>query len=160
MQNGIVIKIDNRKTFKAYKKKGFFFKVLERNNKRHGRSARYGGNTRMILGVKIQNKETKEFYCKGGGWNKVDKVWSRLRDAKLAICPHSYYWCGIDSKELNSDFVIINDDGIIERMPVALYFFDYFTRGSKSSYGREKKENIIKQIKQYCKDNKIKLEEI
>ena len=29
---GVVVRINNRKTFKAYKKKGFFFKVLERYN--------------------------------------------------------------------------------------------------------------------------------
>ena len=29
---GVVVRIDNKKSFKAYKKKGFFFKVLERYN--------------------------------------------------------------------------------------------------------------------------------
>lgn len=32
ISEGIVVRIDNKKNFKAYKKKGFFFKVLERNN--------------------------------------------------------------------------------------------------------------------------------
>lgn len=43
---GVVVRINNRKSFKAYKKKGFFFKVLERNNKRYRRSSRYRGGTR------------------------------------------------------------------------------------------------------------------
>lgn len=46
---GVVVRIDNKKSFKAYKKKGFFFKVLERYYKRYGRSARYGGNTRKWI---------------------------------------------------------------------------------------------------------------
>lgn len=115
----------------------------------------------MILGVKIQNKETKEFYCKGGGWNKVGKVWSRLRDAKLAICPHYYGWNnGIDKKELNSEFLIINDDGTQEKIPVALYFLDYFKRELKWGYKKDKIQDVIKQIKKYCKENNIELEDI
>ena len=52
----------------------------------------------MVLAVKIQNRETGEFYCKGGGFGKKGKAWATLGYAKLAICPHSYYWCGIDNK--------------------------------------------------------------
>ncbi len=112
----------------------------------------------MVLAVKIQNKETGEFYCKGGGFGKKGKAWATLGYAKLAICP-TYYTYGINNKELNSDFIIINDDGNIEKMPVALYFLDYFTRELKHTYRKEKVQKIIEQIKQYCKDNNIKLEE-
>ena len=113
----------------------------------------------MVLAVKIQNRETGEFYCKGGGFGKKGKAWTALGYAKLAICPHSYYWCGINSKDLNSDFIIMNDNGIIEKMPVALYFMDYFTRELKHSYDKKKIKNIIEQIKEYCKENNIELEE-
>lgn len=34
VSEGVVVRIENKKVFKAYKKKGFYFKVLERNNKR------------------------------------------------------------------------------------------------------------------------------
>lgn len=112
----------------------------------------------MVLAVKIQNRETGEFYCKGGGFGKKGKAWATLGYAKLAICPHGYYFYGINSEELNSDFIIINDNGTIEKMPVALYFMDYFTREQKHSFNREKIQNIIEQIKQYCKDNNIELE--
>lgn len=60
---GVVVRIDNKKNFKAYKKKGFFFKVLERYYKRYRRSTRYGGNTRMIkfymmIGLPASGKST------------------------------------------------------------------------------------------------------
>lgn len=114
----------------------------------------------MILGVKIQNRETKEFMGKGCRWSNVGKVWSRLRDTKLAICPHYYGWNnGLITKELNSDFLIINDNGTTEKIPVALYFIDYFSRELKHCYNKEKVQNIIEQIMQYCKDNNIELEE-
>lgn len=112
----------------------------------------------MILGVKIQNRETKEFMRKGCGWSKIGKVWSTLRDAKLAICPH-YYAGGISEKELNSDFLIINDDGTIEKTPVAVYFMDYFKRKLKHGYNKENILNIIGQIRRYCNENNIVLEE-
>lgn len=110
----------------------------------------------MVLAVKIQNKETGEFYCKGGGFGKKGKAWTTLGYAKLAICP-KYYRYGIDNKELNSDFIIINDDGTIEKMPVALYFLDYFTRELKHSYDKEGIQNIIKQITEYCKLSNVEL---
>ena len=114
----------------------------------------------MILGVKIQNKETKQYMAKGGGWNNIGKVWSRLRDAKLAICPHYYGWHGgIDMKDLNSEFIIINEDGTQKRIPVALYFMDYFRREFKYGYKKDEIQKIIEQITQYCKENGIELEE-
>lgn len=113
----------------------------------------------MVLAVKIQNRETGEFYCKGGGFGKKGKAWATLGYAKLAICPHSYYYGKLNNKELNSDFIIINDNGTIEKMPVALYFMDYFTRELKHCYNKEKVQNIIEQINKYCRDNNINLEE-
>ena len=68
----------------------------------------------MILAVKIQNRETGEYYYKGGEFGKKGKVWSTLGYAKLAICPSSFAR-NINYKELNSDFIIINDDGTIEK---------------------------------------------
>ena len=114
----------------------------------------------MILGVIIQNKDTKEFMGKGGRWNNTGKVWSRLRDAKIAICPHYYGWTGgIDKKDLNSEFLIINDDGTQERISVAIYFLDYFKRELKWGYRKDKIQEVIEQIEQYCKENNIELED-
>lgn len=116
----------------------------------------------MILGVKIQNRKTKKFRGSGYKFNNIGKVWSRLRDAKLAVCPS--YWYSFDNireykEELDSDFIIINDDGGIERMPVALYYIDFFERQMKHSYRVEKLQKILKEIRQYCKENNIELEE-
>ena len=114
----------------------------------------------MILAVKIQNRETGEFYCKGGGFGKKGKAWSTLGYAKLAICPSTYcYANGVDIKELNSDFIIINDDGTINKEPVAVYFLDYFQRNKKRVYNKEKIENLIEQIKLFCKNNNIEIKE-
>lgn len=114
----------------------------------------------MILGVKIQNRETKQYMGKGISWNKVGKVWSRFRDAKLAICPvYLIYHGSIEGyeKELNSDFIIINDDGTQERKPVAIYFIDYIKRNERW-HNKEKVELILKQISQFAKTNNIELE--
>ncbi len=112
----------------------------------------------MVLAVKIQNRETGEYYCKGGGFGKKGKAWSTLGYAKLAICPSSYSFArNINYKELNSDFIIINDDGTIEKKPVALYFLDYLTRELKSAYNRENIQNLIEQVKGFCKSNNIEL---
>lgn len=114
----------------------------------------------MILGVKIQNRITKEYMTKGGGWNKIGKVWSRLSDAKKAICPFDYrYWENtILLKGLSSDFIIINEEGIIEKMPVAIYFIEYFQRELKRTNRKELVQQYLNQIKQYCKVNNIETE--
>lgn len=85
-------------------------------------------------------------------FGRIGKTWATLRHAKLAICPHylsdfndiQYY-----EKELNSDFIIITDNGI-KKIPVATYFIDYLTRNNK--------KYIVDKIKEYCKNNNINLE--
>lgn len=114
----------------------------------------------MILGVKIQNRETKSFMTRGGGWSKIGNTWANFKNAKLAIYIHPWR---VDkesfikeySRELKSDFIIMSDDGNIERMPVALYFIDYLTRKSKN---HSEIEELIQSVKQYCKENNIELE--
>ena len=110
----------------------------------------------MILAVKIQNRQTKEFYCKGGGFGEKGKAWTTLRHAKTAICPKCYwldfqkkYFIECYKKELNSDFLVITDKGTYT-IPVASYFIDYLTK--KYEF------NIVSDIKKYCKKNNINLE--
>lgn len=121
----------------------------------------------MVIAVKIKNRETEEFrragwYC---SWGKVGKSWVRLRDAKLAVCP-DYWHCNqygdfikAYQKELESDFIIFHDDGKTEEIPVATYFIEKLTRETDEGYGSERAERALKEVKQYCKDNNIKLEE-
>lgn len=85
-------------------------------------------------------------------FGRIGKTWATLRHAKLAICPHylsdfndiQYY-----ERELNSDFIIITDNGT-KKIPVATYFIDYLTRNNK--------KYIVDEIKEYCKNNNINLE--
>lgn len=109
-----------------------------------------------ILAVKIQNRKTKEFYCKGGGFGKKGKAWTTLGYAKTAVYPKCY-WLDHQKKsfierykeELNSDFLVITDKGTYT-IPVASYFVDYLTR--------EHELDIVSNIKKYCKKNNINLE--
>ena len=121
----------------------------------------------MILGVKILNRKTGKYrragwYC---SWNKVGKTWSRLRDAKLSVCPDTWYcnqkgdFIRAYEKELNSDFIIINDDGTTETMPIAKYYIERLTREADGGLGSERAERALEEVKQFCKDNDIRLEE-
>ena len=119
----------------------------------------------MVIGVKIKNRKTGKFrtagYC--GGWNKIGKTWSNLKNAKLAVCPN--YWDYTQNfieayqREIDSDFLIFNDDETSKIMPVAQYFIESLIKEvNRQGYGYEKAENALKEVKKYCKENNIKLE--
>lgn len=123
----------------------------------------------MVIGVKIKNRKTGEFRKAGSysHWNKIGKTWSNLKNVKLSVCPN--YWNYKQSgdfikayqNELNSDFLIFNDNGTSETIPVAQYFIEKLTKEhEEGGYGTEKAEMALKEVKQYCKENNIKLKEI
>ena len=121
----------------------------------------------MVIGVKIKNRKTGKFRTAGsyGGWNKIGKTWSNLKNAKLAVCPN--YWDYTQNfieaykREIDSDFLIFNDDGTSKIMPVAQYFIEKLTEEYKEGgYGAERAEIALKEVKQYCKENNIELEDI
>ena len=58
-------------------------------------------------------------------------------------------------KELQSHFIVIHDDGRIEEIPVATYFYDYLKRTARSERGIA----VLNQVIEYCKENNIDLEE-
>ena len=118
----------------------------------------------MVIGVKIRNRKTGEFRPKGfcTVWNKKGKTWASLRDAKLSVCPS--YW-GYEEygdfvkcykKELDSDFIIFNDDGTSEKIPVLEYYIERIQKKIDKHYiGYELLEQILKEIKEYCKIKEI-----
>lgn len=111
-----------------------------------------------MLGVKIQNRNTKKYATKGiNSWNERGKVWSTLRDAKLAICPKWWrYKCHIDYNLLNSDFIIVNDDATIEKEPCINYILDYLNREKVWGYIYPE---VLEEIRNYCKKNNIEIKE-
>lgn len=92
----------------------------------------------MIIAVKIQNRQIKEFYCKGEGFRKIGKTWATLKK----------YFIECYKEELNSDFLVITNKGTYT-IPVASYFIDYLTR--------EHELDIVSDIKKFCKKKCIKL---
>lgn len=119
----------------------------------------------MVIGVKIKNRKTGKFRTAGsyGGWTKIGKTWSNLKNAKLAVCPsywdYTHNFFKAYQNEMDSDFLIFNDDGTSRIMPVAQYFIEGLTKEvSRQGYGYEKAEKALKEVKKYCKENNIKLE--
>ena len=100
---GVVVRIDNKKSFKAYKKKGFFFKVLERNNKRYGRSARYGGSARMR-----DTRRIKPFL------ERLEKMWNEVPDWRFG-----QLMCNV-LNSMSTDPFFVEDEEMIE------YFEEFF----------------------------------
>lgn len=121
----------------------------------------------MVIAVKIKNRKTGEYRTKGWYccWNKLGKSWIRLRDAKLAVCPDHWYcnqygdFIKAYQKELESDFIVFNDDGTSKIIPVAQYFIERLTRETDGGYGSDRAERALKEVKQYCKDNNIEIKE-
>lgn len=105
----------------------------------------------MVLGVKIKNRETGLFRLKDGRFSKNGKTYSTLAFAKTAVT-NGIGWLSIDSKLLNCDFIIFNDDGKIEIIPVKNHIIDYFNRMLKDY---EKTINYYK-VKNYDYDYLIK----
>ncbi len=121
----------------------------------------------MVIAVKIRNRITGEFKRAGSyrSWNKTGKSWVRLRDAKLAVCPDHWY-CNNKGDftsryrlELDSDFLVFNDDGTSKVIPVAQYFVERLTRECDGGYGSDRAERALKEVLEYCKENNIRLEE-
>lgn len=108
-----------------------------------------------MLGVKIQNRTTGKYARKGiAGWSEKGKVWSDLRDAKLAICPTWWHHKEqIMEDRLNADFVIIDDDGKVTKQPCAIYILDYLKRQKGVD------SEVIKTIEKFCRKNNIEIKE-
>lgn len=96
----------------------------------------------MVLGVKIRNNEDGLFRLKDGRFSKNGKTYSTLGFAKSSIT-NDIGWCRINKVLLNCDFVIFNDDGTIQTIPVKTHMIDYFERylkrkqKQKASYDEE-----------------------
>lgn len=123
----------------------------------------------MVIGVKIKNRKTGEFRTAGSysHWNKTGKTWSNLKNAKLSVCPNHWNckqnggFIKAYQNELDSDFLIFNDNGTSEIIPVAQYFIEKLTKEyEEGGYGAERAEMTVKEVKQYCKENNIELEDI
>lgn len=84
----------------------------------------------MILGVKIKNNENGLFRLKDGRFSKNGKTYSTLGFAKSSIT-NDISWYRVNKMLLNCDFVIFNDDGTIQTIPVKTHIIDYFERELK-----------------------------
>lgn len=96
----------------------------------------------MVLGVKIRDNENGLFRLKDGSFSKNGKTYSTLGFAKSSIT-NDINWYRANIKLLNCDFVIFNDNGTIETIPVKTHIIDYLERELKKhqklklSYERE-----------------------
>ncbi len=96
----------------------------------------------MVLGVKIRNNENGLFRLKDGSFSKNGKTYSTLGFAKSSIT-NDISCYRVNAKLLNCDFVIFNDNGTIETIPVKTHIIDYLERELKHkqklklSYERE-----------------------
>ena len=76
----------------------------------------------------------------------------------MSVCPS--YWGYKEygdfvqcyKKELDSDFIIFNDDGTSEKIPVSEYYIERIQKKIDKHYaGYESLEQILKEIKEHCK---------
>lgn len=81
-----------------------------------------------VFGVRIKNRSNGKY---------MNKVWTELKNAKLAVCPNLIFYVenfkDFESKykdELDSDFIIMYEDGTVEVQPVLDYYIDYYKRQS------------------------------
>lgn len=110
----------------------------------------------MILGVKIKNRENGLFRLRDGRFSKNGKTYSTLGFAKSSIT-NDISWYRVNKDLLKCDFIVFNDDGSIQIIPVKTHIIDYFERElkrkqnlkmsyEKENYSTQDIENVIFKI--------------